>query len=136
MAFNLQSTLERGPEEQEPRIHPSAYVHPAAQLADDVEVGACAMVGALSRLSKDVPPFSTTCGGDEVKVYGLNKVGLRRRGLSRQELDALNDAYRIYQDPQLNFSQALEKLQALPQKTAQVAALLGFLTSSQRGVYR
>jgi UDP-N-acetylglucosamine acyltransferase len=71
-----------------------------------------------------------------VKVYGLNKVGLRRRGLSRQELDALNDAYRIYQDPQLNFSQALEKLQALPQKTAQVAALLGFLTSSQRGVYR
>ncbi len=105
-------------------------------LHQHARIGQGAMVGALSRLSKDVPPFSTTSGCDQVKVYGLNKVGLRRRGLSREEQDALADAYRLYQDPQLNFGQALERLQVLPHKSAQVAELLAFLTSSQRGVYR
>lgn len=99
-------------------------------------VGTGAMVGALSRLSKDVPPYSTTSGCDEVKVYGLNKIGLRRSGLSREQIAALENAYRIYQDPALNLSDALKELEALPEKTEQVAHLLEFLKASDRGVYR
>jgi UDP-N-acetylglucosamine acyltransferase len=99
-------------------------------------VGTGAMVGGMARISKDVPPYSTTSGTDDVKVYGLNKLGLKRRGLSRPDLEALENAYRIYQDSQLNISQALAKLVALEPKTREMELLVAFLKGSQRGVYR
>jgi UDP-N-acetylglucosamine acyltransferase len=105
-------------------------------LHQHARIGTGAMVGALSRLSKDVPPYSTTSGCDEVKVYGLNKVGLKRRGFSREAIQALESAYRIYLDSTLNFTEALKELQALPTPTAEVAILIDFLASSERGVYR
>jgi UDP-N-acetylglucosamine acyltransferase len=94
------------------------------------------MVGGMGRISKDVPPYSTTAGTDEVKVYGLNKLGLKRRGLSKADLEALEGAYRIFQDNQLNFGQVIAKLEALQPKTAQIQVLFDFVKSSQRGVYR
>jgi UDP-N-acetylglucosamine acyltransferase len=105
-------------------------------LHQHARIGAGAMVGAISRLSKDVPPFSTTSGCDEVKVYGLNKVGLKRRGASREEIAALENAYRIYLDSSLNFSEALKELEAIEAPLAQVVELIEFLKSSPRGVYR
>jgi UDP-N-acetylglucosamine acyltransferase len=105
-------------------------------LHQHARIGTGAMVGALSRLSKDVPPYSTTSGCDEVRVYGINKVGLKRRGFSKDEVAALEGAYRIYLDKSLNFSEALKELEALPAPTAQVIELLEFLKASTRGVYR
>jgi UDP-N-acetylglucosamine acyltransferase len=105
-------------------------------LHQHARVGTGAMVGALSRLSKDVPPFSTTSGCDQVKVYGLNKVGLRRRGIAKESLLALEHAYRVYQDSRLNFSQAMQALEGLAPSADQVRVLVDFIRSSERGVYR
>jgi UDP-N-acetylglucosamine acyltransferase len=105
-------------------------------LHQHARIGTGAMVGALSRLSKDVPPFSTTSGCDEVKVYGLNKVGLRRRGVAKEALLALERAYRVFQDVRLNFTQALQALEALAPTGDQVRLLVDFIKSSERGVYR
>jgi UDP-N-acetylglucosamine acyltransferase len=69
-------------------------------------------------------------------VYGLNKLGLRRRNFSKEDVTALEAAYRLYQDPLLNFSQALAQLEALDPKTEHVKVLVEFLKSSDRGVYR
>lgn len=99
-------------------------------------IGTQAMVGALSRLSKDVPPYSITSGCDEVKVYGMNKLGLKRRGFPKEAIVALEQAYRIFQDPQLNQSAALAELQALEPKSDEVKLLLEFVKSSDRGIYR
>ncbi|MGH7442619.1 MAG: acyl-ACP--UDP-N-acetylglucosamine O-acyltransferase, partial [bacterium] len=99
-------------------------------------IGAFAMVGALSRLSKDVPPFSITSGCDEVKVYGLNHLGLKRHGFSREDITALEMAYRIFQDKLLNFGRALGQLEGLEPKAGPVGDLIAFLKSSDRGVYR
>ncbi len=99
-------------------------------------VGTGAMVGALSRLSKDVPPYSTTSGCDEVKVYGINKIGLKRRGASREEIAALEQAFRIFLDANLKLSEALTEIEAIADKTSQVQHLFDFLKSSERGVYR
>lgn len=118
------------------QIGSHAVVGGLTGLHQHARIGTGAMVGALSRLSKDVPPFSITSGCDEVKVYGLNKVGLKRRGMGKPALDALATAYRIFQDPHSNFSEALAKLEALPEKTPEVLQLLEFLKTSQRGVYR
>lgn len=105
-------------------------------LHQHARIGTGAMVGAMSRLSKDVPPYSTTSGCDEVKVYGLNKVGLKRRGFSREAIAALESAYRIYLDSSMNFTEALKELQALEKPTAEVQVLIEFLAGSERGVYR
>lgn len=99
-------------------------------------IGTGAMVGGMGRITKDVPPYSTTAGTDDVKVYGLNKLGLRRRGLDKPGLMALENAYRIYQDKQLNFGQALAKLVEIQAKSAEIELLVAFLKASQRGVYR
>lgn len=105
-------------------------------LHQHARIGSGAMVGALSRLSKDVPPFSTTSGCDEVKVYGLNKVGLKRRGFSREDIAALETAYRIYLDNSFNFGDTLKRLEALPDPIEPVRELIAFLQGSTRGVYR
>lgn len=107
-----------------------------AGLHQHGRIGTGAMVGGMARLSKDVPPFSTTSGTEEVKVYGLNKVGLRRRGLTRDEMGALENAYRIFQDTNLNAADALAELEALPTKTTHIQILIDFLKTSSRGVYR
>jgi UDP-N-acetylglucosamine acyltransferase len=105
-------------------------------LHQHARIGTGAMVGALSRLSKDVPPFSTTAGCDQVKVYGINKVGLRRRGIAQEALRALEHAYRVFQDVRLNFSQALQALEELAPTADQVRVLIEFIKNSERGVYR
>ncbi|MES2201494.1 MAG: acyl-ACP--UDP-N-acetylglucosamine O-acyltransferase [candidate division FCPU426 bacterium] len=99
-------------------------------------VGKGAMVGGISRVSKDVLPFSITSGNDETKVYGLNKVGLKRRGISKEDLAALEKAYRTYLDPALNGSEALKALEALAFATPHVIHLCGFIQGSSRGVTR
>ena len=99
-------------------------------------IGEGSMVGALSRLSKDVLPFSTTSGCDEVKVYGLNKIGLKRRGVARADYEALDHAYHIYLNPQFNATEALKELEGLPDKNALIQQLLQFIKTSSRGVYR
>jgi UDP-N-acetylglucosamine acyltransferase len=99
-------------------------------------IGTQAMVGALSRLSKDVPPYSITNGCDLVKVYGLNKLGLKRRGFSKDAIAALEQAFRVYQDPKLNQGAAVAQLEAIAAKTAEVQVLLDFVKASDRGIYR
>ncbi len=118
------------------RVGERAVVGGLTGLHQHARIGAYAMVGALSRLSKDVPPFSTTSGCDEVKVYGLNRLGLKRHGFAREEIDALEAAFRIFQDRQVNFSQALQRLDEIPEKGPRVREFLEFLRSSERGVYR
>jgi UDP-N-acetylglucosamine acyltransferase len=101
-----------------------------------VRIGTFAMVGGMSKLSKDVPPYSTTSGCEDVKVYGLNKLGLRRQGVGKADMEALEAAYRVYQDPQADFAGVLARMESLSPRSAQVGVLVGFLRSSGPGVYR
>jgi UDP-N-acetylglucosamine acyltransferase len=99
-------------------------------------IGEGCMAGAIGRFSKDLLPYTTTAGCDEVKVYGLNKIGLKRRGISKEDLTALESAMRLYLSPSLNYTEALNALEALPLKTAEIKHLIHFIKTSTRGVYR
>lgn len=99
-------------------------------------IGTHAMVGALARLSKDVLPYSTTSGTDEVKVYGLNKVGLRRREFSREAIKSLEEAFRILQNTSKMTTEAVEDLRSIAQPSKEVQYLLKFIETSGRGFYR
>jgi UDP-N-acetylglucosamine acyltransferase len=107
-----------------------------AGLHQFARIGEYAMAGGLSRLSKDVLPYTTTSGCDEVKVYGMNKIGLKRSGISKPDFEALDHALHVYLNSQLGATDALKELDALPQKNSQIEHLIHFIRTSSRGVYR
>lgn len=98
-------------------------------------VGREAYVGGYSVVVKDALPFALTVG-NHAKCYGLNKVGMRRRGYSRETLDALHHAFYLLLSAKLNTSQAIERIRAEITNTPEVDELVQFVETSQRGVVK
>jgi UDP-N-acetylglucosamine acyltransferase len=99
-------------------------------------VGAHAMVGGYSVLTRDVMPYSLTATEREPRVFGANKVGLGRRGFSADIIQRLHKAFRLLTKPDLNTSQALERIAAEIESCDEVAELVRFIQSSERGVIK
>ena len=97
-------------------------------------VGQYAFIGGGTIVTQDVLPFSLTSSRRENKAFGINKVGLARRGFSPDRLQALQKAFRLLLAAKLNTSQALEKIKALDGEDT--AALAAFIERSQRGVIK
>lgn len=72
-----------------------------------VRLGRNSIIQGLSALSKDVPPFLIACRRN--RVAGLNSIGLRRSGLSRQQRGEIKEAFRLLYKSGLNTAQALEE---------------------------
>jgi UDP-N-acetylglucosamine acyltransferase len=118
------------------------------EIADDAIVGAfCAIqqfsrvgrhafMGAMTAASQDVLPFIKTDGNDVVKTYGVNTLGLKRKGFSDERIDALKKIYRLLVSPKLNTSQALERITAEFPANEDAAYLTEFIRSSKRGVHK
>jgi UDP-N-acetylglucosamine acyltransferase len=96
-------------------------------------VGRHAMIGGYSVITQDILPFSTTVSPRESKVYGANATGLERRGFGAESIQPLQKAFRILTRSGLNTSQAVERIGAEVADTAEVAHLLSFIASSERG---
>jgi UDP-N-acetylglucosamine acyltransferase len=98
-------------------------------------VGESAMVAAMSGLSKDVPPFSLV-SGQRARVRGINVVGLRRRGFSAEVRAEIKHAFHILFSSKLRLEPAMERLRSEQFESDEVARLLRFLESSERGFCR
>ena len=98
-----------------------------------VRIGAHAFVGGATRVAKDVPPY-VKVAGSPMELYGLNSVGLARRGFPEEVRRELKRAYRLFFASNHNVAQALararEELRALPE----VEVFLTFFENSERGV--
>lgn len=99
-----------------------------------VRVGAHAYVGGGTVITRDVLPFSKTVEAREGRAYGVNSLGLQRRGFSDERVEKLQRAFRVLLSPKLNTTQALEKLRAESELTGDVEQLLRFIEQSERGV--
>ena len=97
-------------------------------------VGRYAFIGGGTIVTKDVLPFSKTSGRRENKAFGVNSVGLERRGFSPERIRSLQKAFRLLLVSKLNTTQALEKMREL--EGEDVALLVGFIERSQRGVIK
>jgi UDP-N-acetylglucosamine acyltransferase len=95
-------------------------------------IGAHAYIGGLSRVAKDVPPYVKAVGSP-MKLYGLNSVGLQRRGFDADTISELKKAYRLFFRSELNISQAIEQAKTDLKPIAEVQALIAFLQASERG---
>lgn len=97
-------------------------------------VGRHALVGGGTIVTQDVLPFSITSARRENKAFGVNKIGLERRGFSPERIKALQKAFRMLLSSNLNTSQALEKVKEILGEDA--AVLAAFIEKSQRGVIK
>ena len=101
-------------------------------------IGAFSYIGGLSGISKDVPPFIIVSGTrKEMRISGINKVGLRRRGMDSDTLKKLDRAYKIiFMTPDLLLKDALEQAAAELVDCEPVDQLINFFHTSKQGVIR
>jgi len=97
-------------------------------------VGKYAFIGGGTIVTQDVLPFSLTSARRENKAFGINKIGLTRRGFTPERLAVLQKAFRMLLAAKMNTSQALEKIKGLEGEDA--ALLAAFLERSHRGVIK
>jgi UDP-N-acetylglucosamine acyltransferase len=95
-----------------------------------VRIGKSTMVGGLSRINQDIPPFMMVVG--DSRVWGLNLVGLKRRGYSREDIANIRKAFNILYRKQLTQKNALSELELIPSES--VKELIVFILASKRGI--
>jgi UDP-N-acetylglucosamine acyltransferase len=99
-----------------------------------VRIGAHSYIGGGTIVTQDVLPFAKVSAPRETRSYGLNSVGLERRGFSKERIQRIHHAFRVLLNSKLNTGQALEKLKAEGDQGEDVAMLLRFIETSERGV--
>jgi UDP-N-acetylglucosamine acyltransferase len=95
-------------------------------------IGTRSIIGGCSKIVQDVPPYCTA-DGNPARARGLNIVGLKRAGFSREQMVALRDAFRKVYRSGLNNAQAAEELRA-QKLTAEAAIFTDFISSTRRGI--
>ena len=101
-----------------------------------VRIGTHAFIGGGTTITRDVLPFSKTSAERGTHAYGLNAVGLERRGFTKERIKKIHHAYRLLLASKLNTSQALDRLKAEADCGEDVAMLIRFIESSERGVIK
>jgi UDP-N-acetylglucosamine acyltransferase len=99
-------------------------------------VGRYAYIGACTVITQDVPPFSRVVTERETHCYGVNTVGLERRGFDRERLHAIESAFRLLLRSKLNTSQALEQIRAQLNGSPDIRELVEFIESAERGLHK
>src|SRR6185436_16304472 len=95
-------------------------------------VGVYAFVGGYTVATKDVLPYSKTVG-NRARIYGVNTLGLTRRGFSAETIAAIRGAYRVLLQSRLNTSSAVARLEQ-EEAVPEVRLLIDFIRSARRGV--
>jgi UDP-N-acetylglucosamine acyltransferase len=99
-------------------------------------VGRYAYVGASTVITQDVPPFSLIVTERETSCFGVNKVGLERKGFSAERMQALRTAFRLLLRSKLNTKQALAEMRNSLGDSADVAELIQFIETAERGIVK
>lgn len=96
-------------------------------------IGTQVMMQGGSRVPKDIPPYAMA-GREPLRFIGINSVGLKRRGFTNEQIDAIQRTYRlIYQDG-LNFTQAIELAEKEVPECVEKRTIIDFIKSSSRGI--
>jgi UDP-N-acetylglucosamine acyltransferase len=98
-------------------------------------VGRHAFIGGYSVVTKDALPYAKTVGSRPARIFGVNRIGLSRRGVSGDVIARLKAAFRYLLQSKLNTTSALRHIeQDRSLACAEVQYLVDFIRSSQRGV--
>ena len=98
-------------------------------------IGLEAFVGGYSVIVKDALPFAIS-QGNHAKCYGLNRLGMKRRGYTKETIEKLHHAFHLLLSAKLNTTQAVEKIKEEISDCLEVNLLVDFIETSQRGVVK
>ncbi|MCH5182352.1 MAG: acyl-ACP--UDP-N-acetylglucosamine O-acyltransferase [Prevotellaceae bacterium] len=110
-----------------------AVISAAVLVHQFCRIGSYVMVGGGTRTSQDVPPY-TIAAREPVAYCGLNLVGLRRRGFSREVIDTIHEAYRLIYSAGLSRASALDTVRETLPDTPEINYILSFISTSRRGI--
>jgi UDP-N-acetylglucosamine acyltransferase len=96
-------------------------------------VGRHSIVGGYSVITQDVLPFSMTVMKREVRLFGVNKVGLERCGFNEERRENLSRVFKTLMSRKLNTTQAIEKIRSEGALSQDVEDLLNFISTAGRG---
>jgi UDP-N-acetylglucosamine acyltransferase len=99
-------------------------------------VGRYAYIGASTVITQDVPPFSRVVTERETKSYGVNTIGLERKGFSAERLQILQRAFRLLLRSKMNTSQAVAEMRKVYPDSEDVNELVRFIETAERGVVK
>ena len=94
-----------------------------------VRIGRHVMVGGMTGVENDIIPYGTVTG-NRAHLSGLNLVGIKRRGMSREDIHALRNAYRLLFAPEGTLSERLEEVASQYQGVVPVAEIIDFIRAS------
>ncbi len=98
-------------------------------------IGKEAFIGAYSVIVKDPIPYSLSYG-NHAKCYGMNRVGMRRRGYTKETIESVRHAFHLLLSSKLNTTQAVERIREEIKGCSEVDHMIEFITSSKRGVIK
>ncbi|MGD2245757.1 MAG: acyl-ACP--UDP-N-acetylglucosamine O-acyltransferase [Candidatus Aminicenantes bacterium] len=99
-------------------------------------VGKHALIGGISTITQDVLPFCRVAGGRPTLFYGLNAIGLRRKGFSRERIRAIKGMFRFIFYSDLNTNQALERIRDEFPPGDDRDEIIRFIEASERGIVK
>jgi len=116
-------------------IHDWAIIGGLAAVHQFVQVGKHAMISGGGMARKDVPPY-TKAGREPLSYVGINSVGLRRRGFTPEQIQQVQEIYRIIYLKNKNVTQAVNYIEATIPATPERDEILTFIAKSTRGIMR
>ncbi|MCK5776872.1 MAG: acyl-ACP--UDP-N-acetylglucosamine O-acyltransferase [Bacteroidales bacterium] len=116
-------------------IHDWAIIGGLSAVHQFVQVGRHAMISGGGMARKDVPPF-TKAGREPLSYVGINSIGLRRRGFKPEQINQIQEIYRIIYLKNKNVSQAVNLIEATIPATRERDEILSFIAQSTRGIMR
>jgi UDP-N-acetylglucosamine acyltransferase len=99
-------------------------------------VGRYAYIGASTVITQDVPPFSLIVTERETTNFGINKIGLQRKGFSSERVQSIHEAFRLLLRSKLNTAQALAEMRNSLGNSTDVAELIQFIETAERGIVK
>lgn len=100
-----------------------------------VRIGAYAMIGGQSAIVQDIPPY-VSAAGNRAQLYGLNTIGLKRKGFSDEVIHNLKKAYKIIFRSGMTLDEAFQKVMEEFPEAKEVKYFVDFMRHSKRGVTR
>ncbi len=115
------------------KVEDGAFISSLIGIHQHTRVGKFAIVGALSKITQDIPPF-TMAIGNPAEVVGINSVGLRRRNFSPEERNRIKEAYKTVYLSNYTIREAANKIIEMFPNDQNVKYISEFILSSKRGI--
>jgi len=116
-------------------IHDRAIIGGLAAIHQFTRVGAYTIIGGGSMVSLDIVPYAKA-SGDRASLFGVNTIGLKRNGFTKEQIERIEKAYRVLFKQGLMLKEAIHALEQEFPDHEEILHLVAFLASSKRGIAR